>query len=140
MPAQKRLTSNFDLELEITTFKSRRIWARMIGHLEKLDGRPFRAFGSLQNVQAQKLVQMTLENSTDWLKLSMNMAHLHAWRWNKAKDEFEFAIVDGQTHLPSTFPGMKKLMPQVHPKDRAAASRAIGRLLSSRAKCRRNSG
>ena len=111
-----------DLELEITTFKSRRIWVRMIGHLEKLEGRPFRAFGSLQNVQAQKLAQISLENSTDWLKLSMNMAHMHAWRWDKAKDEFEFAIVDGQqTHLPSTFPGMKELMPRMHPKDRAAA-------------------
>ena len=41
-------------------------------------------------------------------------------------DEFEFAIVDGQQpHLPSTFPGMKELMPRVHPKDRAATSRAI---------------
>jgi len=115
-----------DLELEITTFKSQRIWVRMIGHLEKLDGRPFRAFGSVQSVQAQKLAQIALENSTDWLKLSMNMAHMHAWRWDKAKDVFEFAIVDGQqTHLPSTFPGMKELMPRVHPKDRAAASRAI---------------
>ena len=115
-----------DLELEITTLKSRRIWVRMIGHLEKLEGRPFRAFGSLQNVQAQKLAQISLENSTDWLKLSMNMAHMHAWRWDKARDEFEFAIVDGQqTHLPSTFPGMKELMPRVHPKDRAAAGRAI---------------
>ncbi len=115
-----------DLELEITTFKSRRIWVKMIGHLEMLDGRPFRAFGSLQNVQAQKLAQIALENSTDWLKLSMNMAHMHAWRWDKAKDEFEFAIVDGQqTQLPSAFPGMKELMPRVHSKDRAAMSRAI---------------
>ena len=114
-----------DLELEITTFKDRRIWVRMIGHLEKLEGRPFRSFGSLQNVQAQKLAQISLENSTDWLKLSMNMAHMQAWRWDKAKDEFEFVILDGQSRLPSTFPGMKELMPRVHPKDRRAASSAI---------------
>ena len=41
----------FDLELEITTLKHHRNWVRIIGHLELLDGHPFRAFGSLQNVQ-----------------------------------------------------------------------------------------
>jgi PAS domain S-box-containing protein len=116
----------FDLELEITTLKNRQIWVRMIGHVEKLNGRPFRAFGSVQNIQAQKLAQFALENSTDWLKLSMSMAHMHAWRWDKAKDEFEFAIVDGQAvNLPTEFPGMKELMARIHPKDRMSCRRAI---------------
>jgi PAS domain S-box-containing protein len=115
-----------DLELEITTFKNRRTWVRIIGHLELLDGRPFRAIGSVQNVQSQKLAQIALENSTGWLKLSMNMAHMHAWRWDRAQDVFEFAIHDSQEEqLPSVFPGMKKLMTQVHPADRHALSRAI---------------
>ena len=115
-----------DLELEITTLKQQRIWVRIIGHVEMLDGRPFRAFGSLQNVQAQKLARIALENSTGWLKLSMNMAHMHAWRWNRAEDVFEFAIVDGQkAHLPGVFPGMKKLLSQMHPADRPAVSRGI---------------
>lgn len=115
-----------DLELEITTLKNQRVWVRIIGHLELLDGRAFRAFGSVQNVQAQKLAQIALENSTGWLKLSMNMAHMHAWRWDRAQDVFEFAIVDGQKmHLPSVFPGMKKFMTRVHPADRQAVSRAI---------------
>jgi PAS domain S-box-containing protein len=115
-----------ELEIEIATLKNQRIWVRIIGHLELLDGRPFRAFGSLQNVQAQKLAQIALENSTGWLKLSMNMAHMHAWRWDRTKDLFEFAVVDGKVgHLPSAFPGMKKLMTQVHPGDRHAVSRAV---------------
>jgi PAS domain S-box-containing protein len=115
-----------DLELEITTLKNRRIWVRIIGHMELLDGRPFRAFGSLQNVQAQKLAQIALENSTGWLKLSMNMAHMHGWRWDRAQDVFDFAIVDGQqVHLPSVFPGMKKLMTRMHPADRQAVARAV---------------
>ena len=48
----------------------------MIGHLEFLDGRPFRAFGSVQNMQAQKISQIALENSTGWLKLSMNIGEM----------------------------------------------------------------
>lgn len=115
-----------NLELEIITLKNHRIWVRLIGHLELLAGQPFRAFGSVQNVQAQKLAQIALEHSTGWLKLSMNMADMHAWRWDRTLDVFEFAIIDGQKqHLPSVFPGMKKLMTRVHPADRHLVSRAI---------------
>ncbi len=62
--AWKRAESSdgqIDLELEINTLKNRRIWVRMIGHMEKLDGRSVRAFGSVQNIQAQKLAQIALE-------------------------------------------------------------------------------
>ena len=115
-----------DLELEISTLKDERIWVRMIGHLEMLDGRPFRAFGSVQNIQAQKLAQIALENSTGWLKLSMNMANMHAWRWDLRQDAFEFAVVEGRdAHLPQVFAGMKKLMSHMHPADRHPVNRAI---------------
>ena len=123
----------FDLELEVVTLKGNRIWVRAIGHFEKLDGRPIRAFGSVQNIQAHKLAQMALENSTRWLKLSMHMAHMHAWRWDKERDEFEFAIADRQrTHLPSALPSMKELMGRIHPKDRTPLSRAIEASFQSR--------
>jgi PAS domain S-box-containing protein len=123
-----------DLELEIVTLKQRRIWVRMLGHLEKLDGRWVRAFGSVQNIHEQKLAQIALENSTGWLKLSMNMAHMHAWRWDKASDALEFAIVDRyELHLPSTFPNMTALMARVHPKDRVGLSRAIQDAFRNRA-------
>jgi PAS domain S-box-containing protein len=115
-----------DLELQITTLQNQRIWVRIIGHLELLDGRPFRAFGSLQNVQAQKLAQIALENSTGWLKLSMNMAHMHAWRWDRTQDEFELAIHDDQKkHLPTVIRDMKKLMAQMHPADRQTVKHAV---------------
>jgi two-component system sensor kinase FixL len=127
-----------DLELEITTLKDERIWVRMIGHLEMLDGRPFRAFGSMQNVQAQKLAQIALENSTGWLKLSMNMANMHAWRWDLLQDAFEFAVVEGRdAHLPQVFAGMKKLMSRMHPADRYPVSRAIDEAFKHQAEVQR---
>ena len=86
----------FDMEVEIITFKGRRIWVRCIAHFEMLDGRPIRSYGSVQNIQQEKLAQLALETSTGWLKLSMQMAHMHAWRWDKESDVFEFAIVDHQ--------------------------------------------
>jgi PAS domain S-box-containing protein len=116
----------FDMEAEIITLKGRRIWVRVIAHFEKLDGRPVRSYGSVQNIQQEKLAQLALETSTGWLKLSMQMAHMHAWRWDKASDVFEFAIVDHQrTHLPTTFPSLAEVMARLHPRDRIPVSRAI---------------
>jgi len=117
---------SLDLELEISTLKKQRIWVRIMGQVELLDGRPFRAFGSVQNVQDQKLAQLALENSTDWLRLSMNMAHMHAWRWDRAQDVFEIVRADGEkTDLPSVFPDMNQFIARVHPGDRPAVNRAI---------------
>jgi PAS domain S-box-containing protein len=117
---------HIDLELEINTLESQRIWVRVIGHLEMLGGRPFRSFGSVQNIQAKKLAQIALENSTGWLKLSMNMANMHAWRWDRAQNSFEFAnLKNPQVHLPSVHPDMETMLARVHPKDQSAVRRAI---------------
>jgi PAS domain S-box-containing protein len=128
----------FDLEVEIDTLRDRRLWVRIIGNIDKLDGQPFRAFGSVQNVQAQKLAQIALESSSGWLKLSMNMAHMHGWRWHKDQDLFEFAIVDGHpVRLPKVSPGMKSLLARVHPKDRKSVSRAIAEAMEHRSEVQR---
>src|SRR5882757_4527659 len=114
-----------DVEVEILTLKNRRLWVHVIGQLEKQDGRAFRALGSVRNIQEQKLAQIALENSTDWLKLSMNMAHTHAWRWNRGADTLEFAMDAPTENLPRAYPGMKKLLSRVHPQDRLAVRRAM---------------
>jgi PAS domain S-box-containing protein len=128
---------HIDLELEINTLKGQRIWVRVIGHLEMLGGRPFRSFGSVQNIQAKKLAQIALENSTGWLKLSMNMANMHAWRWDRTQDSFEFANLENpQVHFPSVYPDMETMLARVHPKDRSAVKRAIESAFTGQAEVR----
>jgi PAS domain S-box-containing protein len=128
---------HIDLELEIMTLKNQRIWVRVIGHLEMLGGRPFRSFGSVQNIQAKKLAQIALENSTGWLKLSMNMANMHAWRWDRAQNSFEFANLENpQVHLPSVYPDMQAMLARVHPKDQSAVRRAIDSAFSGQVEVR----
>jgi PAS domain S-box-containing protein len=123
-----------DLELEITTLARRDIWVRIIGHIEKLDGRSVRAFGSVQNIQAEKLAQIALENNTRWLILSMNMAHMHAWRWDKPTDRLDYAIVDRpKRKLPEVLPTMTAFFERVHPKDRARVLRSIDEGFRTRA-------
>jgi PAS domain S-box-containing protein len=123
--AAESADGRLDLELEILTLKNRRLWVHLIGQMERRDGRTIRAVGSVRNIQAQKLAQLALENSTDWLKLSMHMAHMHPWRWNRANDTLEFAMDDQTENLQRAFPGMRKLLSRVHPQDRLAVRRAI---------------
>jgi PAS domain S-box-containing protein len=128
---------HIDLELEINTLKQQRIWVRVIGHLEMLGGRPFRSFGSVQNIQAKKLAQIALENSTGWLKLSMNMANMHAWRWDRTQNSFEFADLENpQVHLPSVYPDMEAMLTRVHPKDQSAVRHAIESAFSGQVEVR----
>jgi len=73
-----------------------------IASLEKAIGRPLTWEHddlALQNIQARKQAQIALENSTDWLKLSMTMVRMNAWRWDRKEDTLEFAIVDGESTL-----------------------------------------
>ena len=134
-------SGEFDLDLEILTRRQQRLWVRLIGHLEMLDGRPFRAYGSLQDIQAQKVSQIALENSTGWLRLSMNMAHLHAWRWDRTLDAFEFTTLGGhQVHLPVVYAGMEAMLARVHPKEQGRSNAPSTARSDSAAKCARNSG
>jgi PAS domain S-box-containing protein len=126
-----------DLELEINTLRNQRLWVRVLGHVEWQDGKPLRSFGSVQNVQAQKRAQVALETSTGWLKLSMAMAHMLAWRWDRAGDKLEFAEIERASgHLPRVFPGMKRLLARIHPKDRLAVRRAIDQAFERHAEVR----
>ncbi|GEM_PF-1122103 len=128
---------HIDLELEINTFQHQRIWVRVIGHLEMLGGRPFRSFGSVQNIQAKKLAQIALESSTGWLKLSMAMANMHAWRWDRARNSFEFAnLKDPQAQLSSVYPDMETMLARVHPNDQDAVKRAIDDALAGHVEVR----
>jgi PAS domain S-box-containing protein len=91
----------------------------------------------VQNIQDKKLGQLALENSTDWLKLSMNMANMHAWRWDRAQNSFEFANLESpQIHLPSIYPDMETMLMRVHPKDQGAVRRAIDSAFSGQVEVR----
>ncbi|HEY0799589.1 MAG TPA: PAS domain S-box protein, partial [Steroidobacteraceae bacterium] len=81
------------------------------------------------------LAQIALENSTGWLKLSMNMANMHAWRWDRAQNTFEFADLEDPL-LPSVYPDMKTMLARVHPKDQSAVKRAIDSAFSGEVEVR----
>jgi PAS domain S-box-containing protein len=67
----------------------------------------------------------------------MNMANMHAWRWDRAQNSFEFAnLEDPQANLPSVFPDMETMLMRVHPKDQSAVKRAVDSAFSGEVEVR----
>lgn len=118
-----------DVEVEILTLPGARLWVRVVGNVDRAAGRRVRAYGSLQNIQAQKMAQAALEGSTGWLKLSASMAQLRPWRWDRHRDTLEFAALRGRaSRAPRIVRGMRSLMARLHPDDCEAVQRATERV------------
>lgn len=64
----------WDLELQMVTATSRRIWVRAVGEAEFMDGKPVRLFGALQDIserraaeQARMEIAAIYENTSDFV-------------------------------------------------------------------------
>jgi len=113
-------------EAETTTFKNRKIWVHVIGQFEMRNGEVVRSYGAVQDITAQKVAQLTLNRITEWLKMSMKTAHIYAWRWDRATDEFDFVRPEYPGDFPPPdFRTMEDFFERVHPEDRARASGAL---------------
>ncbi len=107
-----------DCETEATTCRGRKIWIHVVGQFELRDGVVIRSHGAVQDVTAERTARNTLSRITDWLKLSMRAAHMYAWRWMRATDEFELVLPeDAIRYLPPDFRGMEAFFSRVHPED-----------------------
>lgn len=66
----------------------------------------------------QKTARQALNRLSEWLKLSMRAAHMYAWRWDRAGDEFEFVLPEDVAHLlPPDFCCMEGFFARLHPED-----------------------
>jgi PAS domain S-box-containing protein len=62
---------------------------------------------------------------------------MHAWRWDRSKDSFEFATLEGQdVHLPPVHSGMESMLERVHPNERLRVKRAVDAAFSLRVEVR----
>ncbi len=72
-----------------------------------------------EDIADEKTARQTLNRLTEWLKLSMRAAHMYAWRWERAGDEFEFVLPEDVAHLlPPDFCCMEGFFARLHPEDR----------------------
>jgi PAS domain S-box-containing protein len=97
-----------------------------------LVGQSLRVFGSLQDIQAEKRARMELEGPTDWLRLSLHMSELRAWRWNRAEDVLEIVVLRGKSaRFVRVEQGVRGLLSRLHPHDRDNVADALDRAVRS---------
>lgn len=86
-----RTRKPWDLELQMTTAKGRRIWTRSIGIVEFEEDEPVRLVGALQDITARKAVEQELVGANQMLRnvldnlpcgLSVFDARWHLVAWN----------------------------------------------------------
>jgi PAS domain S-box-containing protein len=71
------------------------------------------------DITDEKTARQTLNRLTEWLKLSMRAAHMYAWRWDRAGDEFDFVLPEDVAHLlPPDFCCMEGFFARLHPDDK----------------------
>ncbi len=117
-----------DLEIAVRVFPQRLLWVRLIGRIIRQDGRPVCVTGSVQDIQTRREKRVAFANARRWLRLSMAMAHMRAWRWDRATDALTFAVLErSAARSTRPHPTGTAMRARVHPKDRAAIEAAIER-------------
>ncbi|MEI6970736.1 MAG: PAS domain S-box protein [bacterium] len=122
----------YDLELQFTSAKGRRLWVRTAGQAERRDGKVVRIFGNIMDITARKQAE-------DGLKASQNLYSLFA---KNASDVVWIMNLDGKFTFvgPTTFRLrgytaeevlQQPLEQQIAPGSLQAAGDAIGSLIAN---------
>ena len=76
---KERMSSGeaWEIEAPIVTAKGREKWVRAIGQSENIDGRPVRIFGSIQDIDQRKTIELRLQSITNDLPGVIFQYHLY---------------------------------------------------------------
>tara|TARA_R110000868_G_scaffold42681_2_gene144027 strand:- start:6892 stop:9945 length:3054 start_codon:yes stop_codon:yes gene_type:complete len=106
----------YDLELQMLSGK----WIRGAGRVDTFDGKPYRAFGVLQDINASKQSKEALRTSQETLELALEAGDFGVWDWDISTDHAYwspsmkslFSITDSENLQLNDFYQL------VHPEDR----------------------
>lgn len=76
----------WDLELQIINKEKERVWVRAVGHVEMIEGKAYRVYGTFQNIDRRKRTRMELAKSQMQLKLAVEAAGIASWVYLPQRD------------------------------------------------------
>ncbi len=119
----------FDLELHLRRFDGPGIWARVVGTVDKVDGKPAVLRGAFQDITARVAEKRALLDANTRVALATEYAGIGIWEWE---------IPENRLFWDSTMFRLYGLAPQaggaaryelwadhLHPEDRAGAEAAL---------------
>ncbi|CAM9903633.1 unnamed protein product, partial [Chrysoparadoxa australica] len=79
--------AGYDLELQVYHVSGRKIWTRAVSHVEMKHGKPFRIYGTFQDIDRRKRMRLELNKSQAKLNLALESAGIGNWAYFPKFDE-----------------------------------------------------
>ncbi len=124
-----RMGIPYDLELQITTARGRRLWVRAIGEaVREAQGTITRVQGAFQDITDRKRAEESLRRSQERYALAAHASEAGLWDWDLTTDVIEYAphfremLGYSVEEFPDTYAAFESCL---HPDDRAATQQAI---------------
>jgi PAS domain S-box-containing protein len=118
----------YDLEVQITTAKSKVCWVRAIGNSEFKDGKCLRLFGVLQDINDRKIIQLEKEESELRFTVAIDGTEAGIWDWDMINSKVVFSkqwkamLGYEEAEIENSFEGWQNLW---HPDDADAIRKSI---------------
>lgn len=80
----------YDLELEFVNFQEQELWVRVIGNVEFKDGKAVRLYGTLQDINERKILEIELAEDRKRLNQILEATNAGTWEWNVQTGETIF--------------------------------------------------
>lgn len=81
---------SFDIELEFINFQGQELWVRAIGNVEFKDGNAFRLYGTFQDINLRKSLEIELAEDRNRLNQILIGTNVGTWEWNVQTGETIF--------------------------------------------------
>lgn len=123
----------WDLELPLVQAGGRRIWVRVVGHAEFVDGKAVRLLGAFQDITDRVLQREALENAHNRMALAAEAGGIGVWEVDLESGNVHWdPITFGLFGLPASADGKADdlWIRHLHPEDRDRAERALENALA----------
>lgn len=80
----------WDTELKLVTAKNNEIWVRAIGEPEFFDGKCVRLFGTFQDIDKEKKIDIEYKRATNKLQLATEAAKMGIWEYSIQNENIHF--------------------------------------------------
>ncbi|AEL27842.1 PAS sensor protein [Cyclobacterium marinum DSM 745] len=84
--AIKGKINHFDIDTQLITSKGRLIWVRVQAETEWLNGKLFRIYGSIQDIDERKKTEQEIMDAKMRYELASKASTIGVWDWNIEKD------------------------------------------------------
>lgn len=127
--------ATWDVELQLVTLTGKEIWVRAKGEGEMIDGKCVRLFGTFQDIDHAKKIDLAYKKTSERLNIAKNAANIGIWEYHIEEN----SLVWDQTmyelygikasDFSGVYPAWKS---SVHPEDQERCQREINEAVSGK--------